>query len=70
MMDRHDNVRDALRAALAKMPVWVQASTEPAGAEGGEPAEQRRGEIKVHKDGTTRVVDVVRSSVPGRAAVC
>jgi hypothetical protein len=28
VMDRHDNIRDALRAALAKIP-GVQASTEP-----------------------------------------
>ena len=57
VMDRHDNIRDALRAAFAKIP-GVRATTEPRVENPVNAADQRRGDIKVHKDGTTWVLDV------------
>ena len=63
-MDRHYNVRDALRAALAKIPAWAQASTEPRVENLRNAADQRCGDIKVQKDGTTWVLDV-KAVCPG-----
>ena len=56
-MKRHDYIRDALCQALERIP-GVRATREPRveNPQGG--GDQRRGDIRVHKDGTTWVVDV------------
>ncbi len=50
-MNRHDNMREALCRELRRFP---QVQAEPR-VEGGRPT---AGDIKVHKDGTTWVLDV------------
>jgi hypothetical protein len=58
VMNRHDNMRDALCRELRRFP-QVQATIEPRVENPQGAADQRRGDIKVHKDGTTLVLDVV-----------
>ncbi len=53
---RHDGIRDALRTALWRIPD-IQATLEPKVTTQGL-ADHRRADIKVHKDGTTWLVDV------------
>jgi hypothetical protein len=57
VMYRHDNMRDALCRELRRFP-QVQATIEPRMENPQGAADQRRGDIKVHKDGTTWVLDV------------
>ena len=54
---RHDGIRDALSRALQRIP-GVQATLEPRVTTPQGPGDQRRADIKVHKDGTTWLVDV------------
>ncbi len=56
-MFRHDNMRDALCRELRRFP-QVKATIEPRAENPQGAADQRRGDIKVHKDGTTWVLDV------------
>ncbi len=56
-MKRHDSIRDALCQALERIP-GVQATREPRVENPQDGGDQRRGDIKVHKDGTVWVVDV------------
>jgi hypothetical protein len=57
VMFRHDNMRDALCRELRRFP-QVKATIEPRAENPQGAADQRRGDIKVHKDGTTWVLDV------------
>ena len=57
VMKRHDYIRDALCQALGRIP-GVQATREPRVENPQDGGDQRRGDIRVHKDGTTWVIDV------------
>ena len=57
VMKRHDYIRDALCQALERIP-GVRATREPRVENPQDGGDQRRGDIRVHKDGTTWVVDV------------
>ena len=80
VMKRHDYIRDALCRALDRI-TGVRTTREPRveNPQGG--GDQRRGDIRVHKDGTTWVVDIGvvcpgtaqyvgkgAATVPGKAA--
>ena len=54
---RHDNIRNSLRTALAKIP-GVQATLEPRVENPTDAADHRRGDIKVHWSGSTWLLDV------------
>jgi hypothetical protein len=56
-MHHHDNMRHALGRELQRFP-QVQATIEPRVENPQGAADLRRGDIKVHKDGTTWVLDV------------
>jgi hypothetical protein len=56
-MKRHDYIRDALCQALGRIP-GVQATREPRVENPQDGGDQRRGDIRVHKGGTTWVIDV------------
>jgi hypothetical protein len=55
--NRHDKIRDALCRELQRFQE-VQATIEPRVENPQGAADQRRGNIKVHKDGTTWILDV------------
>ncbi len=57
MTNRRDNIRDALCRGLRRFP-GVQATIEPKVENPRGAADQRRGDIKVHKDGTTWMLDM------------
>ncbi len=53
----HDYIRDALGQALERIP-GVQATREPRVENPQDGGDERRGDIRVHKGGTTWAVDV------------
>ena len=57
VMKRHDYIRDVLCQALKRIP-GVQTTREPRVENPQDAGDQRRGDIRVHKDGPTWLVDV------------